>query len=346
MRKRILHILFSNKYSGAENIAINIIKGLNSKYDFAYTCPYGPIVEVLKKEGINYIQLEGMSLFKVRHIVQKWKPDIIHAHDFRASILSAFSLLSVPVISHLHNNPLWIKSLNLYSIIFYIASYKFTKILTVSNAFSDEYIFSRHIKNKIVVVHNAVDIEKVKSMAKKIENTEQYDLVFIGRLTEQKDPIRFIDIVTELHTKYPNITAAIIGDGEYRADCERHVYERGAEKYIKMYGFVQNPFAIIKNARIVVMPSKWEGFGLSAVEAMALGKPVLASPVGGLKEIIDNSCGRLCRTNEEFVDACIEFLVNSDYYAEASAGAYKRALKFGDIEGYCGKISNVYEEIK
>ena len=84
---KVIHVLNSNRYSGAENVAITIIKELNNEMDCLYACPRGPIEEILKKENIKYIPIKKLSIREINKVIKEYNPDIIHAHDFRASII-------------------------------------------------------------------------------------------------------------------------------------------------------------------------------------------------------------------------------------------------------------------
>ena len=90
------------------------------------------------------------------------------------------------------------------------------------------------------------------------------------------------------------------------------------------------------------MPSEWEGFGLAAVEGLAFGKPVVAAPVGGLKMIIDNQCGRLCETKEEFVSEIERLLLDESYYNAKYENAKMKAGEYDNIKSYAQQIYKVY----
>jgi glycosyltransferase involved in cell wall biosynthesis len=92
------------------------------------------------------------------------------------------------------------------------------------------------------------------------------------------------------------------------------------------------------------MPSKWEGFGLAAIEGMALGKPVLASPVGGLKDIVTDDSGALCKSINEFADAAIELLTNETLYFRKSESAKLRVEQYGNQKQYFDKVEKAYHK--
>ena len=98
------------------------------------------------------------------------------------------------------------------------------------------------------------------------------------------------------------VKAVMIGDGELREIVEEKIQELGLEEIINLKGFLENPYEVLQKCKVLCMPSRWEGFGLAAVEALALGVPVVATEVGGLPGIIDESCGKLCDSKETFVE--------------------------------------------
>ena len=91
------------------------------------------------------------------------------------------------------------------------------------------------------------------------------------------------------------------------------------------------------------MPSRWEGFGLAAVEALALGKPVIATGVGGLPGFIDESCGKICSSKDEFIQESYYLLKDINYYQKKSQGAVFRANKLDNISKYIRNIEVIYE---
>ena len=210
----------------------------------------------------------------------------------------------------------------------------------------DEFVFGKQIKNKTQVVGNPIDIANIVELADKAEDTESFDIVFLGRLTEQKNPLRFINIIKQLANEDRSVRAVMIGDGEMRDDVENEIKKYHLESNITLKGFLDNPYGILKNSKVLCIPSSWEGFGLVAVEALALGKPVTASPVGGLRNIVTNECGMVCNTDEEFIDEIYKLISQNSYYTDKSLSALKRADEINNIREYILNMEKVYESYR
>lgn len=344
---KVVHLLNTSKYSGAENVAITLIQSLKEDVDCIYVSPSGSISDVLKKNNIKHYALKGnkITFSELKKMIKKVKPDIIHAHDFTASILSSISCFKIPIISHLHNNPLWIQGLNFKSLLYYFSLIRYKKVLAVSDAVVNEFYFSKKIKSKSLVIGNPFDKKSVLNKATEKYGNVHYDLIFIGRLTDQKSPLFFVDIVSELTKNIPDIKVAIIGDGELKQEILKKIQENNIEKNVVMCGFLENPYAVLNNSKILCIPSKWEGFGLVALEAISLGKPVVAASVGGLVNIVNDQCGKLCIDKNEYVREISNLLLDEEYYCLKSTGALQRSCDFDNLDKYKIKIKNIYIKI-
>lgn len=344
VKKTILHIVNSNIFSGLEKVSIEIIKNLESKYDFYYVTKDGSILEKLEKENIKRIKINKMSAKEIRRICKKYRPDILHAHDYRATIVTALSFVNVPIISHLHNNSPWIKNINLYTIALLIASFRCEEILTVSDSIEKEYIFSNVIHNKIHNIGNPLSVEKIVNKVPKNVKKE-YDICFSGRLTKQKNPIKFIHIIEKVKQKIPNIIAIVLGDGELKEECNKEIERLNLQENIILKGFQSNPYIYMAKSRVFCLTSDWEGFGLVAFEALAMGMPCIVSNVGGLPTIVNEKCGMLVETEKQFEEAIIEILLKKEYI-NMEEFAIERAKKLDNYKQYMSLIENIYEREK
>lgn len=340
----ILHILNSNKFSGAENVVITIINKMKDNNEVIYVSPDGPIKERLKENDIRYELVDKLSIKEIRRVIKKYNPDIIHSHDFTASILSSIFGKKVKVISHIHNNNSWIKKINMYSLMYLISTIGYKKILLVSHSILKEYIFGGFIKKKTKIVGNPIDINKILQESKKINIDESYDLAYLGRLSQEKQPEQFIKIVSELKKKFQNIKVVMIGDGPLREKCQQMIKEYDLLENIVLKGFQKNPYVFLKKSKILCITSRIEGFGLAAVEGLSLGKPVVASNVGGLPDIVNEKCGKITNNFLESIVEIERLLENNEYYKYKSDGALKRAQKMNNIDKYIIELEEIYKQ--
>lgn len=344
-KKKVIHILNTNKYSGAENVAITIINNVNKneKFKCLYMSPEGEISKVLKKNGIEYIPVKKLSCREIRRICKKYNPDIIHAHDFRASIKCALLKKNNLLIFHIHNNPPWIKRININSFSFLLAGLKADKILTVSKAIGKEYIFFNFIRNKTRCIGNPLERKKILKQVKGIDSEKKYDICCTARISKQKNPMEFLNIIYQVKSIIPEIKAIWIGDGEMKNDMKQKIKELGMENNVKLLGFKNNPYEYMKKSKIFLLTSDWEGFGLSAFEALTLGLPCVVNNVGGLREIVTNDCGKLFVNSQEAVENIIKMLKDTKLLENKSQKAKNRAKHLENINDYIEKIIKLYE---
>ena len=344
---RVIHLLKSNSYSGAENVACQIIDLFKDDKDIEmiYVCPKGAIKETLVKRKIKYFLMSGFTFLNVLTAIKILKPDIIHAHDYSAtvfaSVISAFIPRKIRIISHLHNNASWIGNVNFFSVIFALSSVMVDRYLLVSESISKEYIFSNIFNNRYDILPNAVDKNRILKKSEEFDVDEDIDILFAGRLSSEKNPLKALNIIRSVH-KRKNINAAVIGDGELRGQCENYVRENHMTGYVSFIGYTENPYPYMKKAKILLMPSDWEGFGLVAVEAMILGTPVVCSGVGGLKDIVSSECGFVCHSYKQYVNRITDLLNNYSVCSGFINNSKKRSERYADLELYKESILKSY----
>lgn len=339
-KKRILHLLSSNQYSGAENVACTIIQ--NTNVISYYCCPPGDVEKVLQEQKISYIPFEKKSVSFLRKIVQEYQIDIIHAHDFKASFLASSLNNEVKIVSHLHCNYKLLKLKSIVSLFYCLVQKKFSKIIVVSKEILEDASFGKKIAPKTVVLDNVVDPKKVIKLSEEF-STSSYDLIFVGRLIGLKQPLLFIDIINEIKKKHPNIKAAIIGQGELYEACTEKINCEQLADNIDMIGFVSNPFPYIKNSKIAVLPSKFEGLPMSVIEALILNVPVVNSGVGGLQDMFKQHPKYICQTKNDYVQCILTLLELSP--KEYTKDCQSLIKKFTDIKAYGKKIETIYNDI-
>lgn len=338
---KIIHVLNTNKYSGAENVAITTINQMKKDNDIVYVSPDGKIREYLEENNIMFEPIKKISISELRRVIKKYNPDIIHAHDFTASVISAFVCGKKKLISHIHNNVKWLRTVNLYSLLYLISSIKYNKILLVSESIIKEYIFKKFIQKKVKIIGNPIDINKIIERANEFEEKENYDIIFLGRFSKEKNPTKFISLIKEI-SKDINIKAIMIGDGELKDECKKLIEQYNMKDLIEIKDFQKNPYPILKKAKILCMTSEWEGYGLVAIEALTLSKPVVATEVGGIPTIVTSDCGVITNDINNMKNEIKKLLNDSKYYEEKSINALERAEKLNNIDTYISNLINIY----
>ena len=101
----------------------------------------------------------------------------------------------------------------------------------------------------------------------------------------------------------------------------------------------------MNKAKIGINTSLWEGFGLSVVEYLAFGLPVVCSSVGGLVDLVNDSCGKLCFNDDDFIDEITLLLSDLDYYSKKSLSAINRASDLNNVDEYVNKVKKIYFEL-
>lgn len=297
-KKKILHLLASNKFSGAENVACEIIQHTPSEYNSMYCSPPGDINDVLKSKNITKIDILSLSKAELRRVVKNHNPDTIHAHDFRASILASKFHRRAKIISHIHQKPEWLnKPFDIRSVVYRTRVRNIDLVLLVTHAVKNTMLFRKISSNKLTVLHNFIDKNKIVKLSKSVK-TKRYDIAFCGRLEDIKQPLDFIKIVEEVKKYNSKVKAVIVGDGSLRNACNEHIEKHDLTKSITMTGFVNNPYPYIKNSKYLVITSKNEGFGLVAAEATMLNTAVVSYLIPAISELLgDNEAYRLSSYN-------------------------------------------------
>lgn len=321
-------------------MAIDIIKGVGSDYECCYVSPAGEIAQQLDRAGIKHIPLKSIHDPGMWPLLRKIAPALIHAHDYRASI-AAGCFGRAPVISHIHHNSPAAARISVKTVAYVLAAARLRKIVAVSSAVAEEALGCRLLKAKVAVIPNAVG-PRVVTLARQGAAVPS-DLLFAGRLAEPKQPLAFIAAVSRLAAVFPGIKGVMIGDGPLKERCLALIAERGLEGNVRLAGFQANPYPFMAGTKMLVMPSKWEGFGLAAVEAMLLGAPVIALRVGGLKDIVvDRETGYLCDDPGDIPAYAAHLLNNPTLRERMGLAARKRALAEYRMDVFIERIAKLY----
>lgn len=344
---RILHLLPTNRFSGAENVACQII-GLfsgNPDYDMAYCSPEGPIRNEVEGRNIRFIGLESFGRKQVKKAIKEFNPDLIHAHDMRATLMSAVISGNLPVVSHIHCNAKGNNKLSARSVLYYISSIRCKHIIWVSKSSYENYYFHRQLSRKSTILYNVIDEDVLRQRSESIDNQLCGDVVYVGRLSEEKDPIRLMKILRLVADALPDVKVAIVGSGEMEEQTKAECHRLGLDGNVSFTGFIPNPSGILKSSKVMVMTSIMEGTPMSILEAQALGIPVVSTPVGGIVDVItDGENGFLSDEDSVLAERIIDLVSSESLFEKMSSDSLEKSHKYNDIEAYRQTLDCIYKQ--
>lgn len=343
---RILHLLSTTKFSGAENLVVQLIdqnKTNNPEIEMVYCSAEGEINKKLKEMNINHLTLKKNNYFYLYKAIKKFSPDILHAHDVKASILISMFSNKFKKISHVHGNHTKMKENSVKSILFLLSSYQFNKIIWVSKSSLTSFKFKDVIQNKSIVLNNVINRKLVNKKVSEDLKSYDLDVVFVGRLSPEKDPKRLIDILELVKKEMPSIKLGIVGDGMLKEALINYIDKKNISENVVLLGQLSNPYKIIKDAKLMLMTSIYEGTPMAALESMELGTPIISTPTDGLVEIIDNNInGFYSASNKELAEKIIELLTDETELMKMSDETKKKSIILNDISSYHNKIIDIY----
>lgn len=342
-KKRILHVLVSNIYSGAENVVCTIIGNMSDEYEMAYCSPEGPIRDSLRDKGVKYFGIKKLNRKNLKKVIDEFNPDIIHAHDITASVVSAYTDKKRIIVSHVHANHDSMRNFNLKTFLYNLFSKRFHKIVWVSKSAFDNYHFYKKICDKSIVLYNVIDSDRVVEKAHEFVSDKKYDLIYVGRLTYQKNPQRLVSVIEKVKKIIPNVKLGIIGNGDLSDEVSNLIKDLDLSDNVEMLGFQKNPFPYMINSKMMIMTSRFEGTPMCALEAIACGVPIISTRTDGLVDIIeDGKTGFLSDEDDVLVKDIIELIQNEDKLKEFKNNVLNANEKLNNLNSFCKKIKDLY----
>lgn len=341
-----MHVLNSRIYSGAEKVVCQIIRAFRKTggVEMVYCSPYSDNVQqMLSEQGVTYLPIESMTPGRLRAVLEEQKPDLIHAHDMRASFVSALCCGSTPLISHIHNNAYDSRGISPKSVAYLYAGWKAREILWVSESSFRGYAFHSLFAGKSRVLYNIIDTDEIQEKLEQDTALYDYDMIYVGRLTYQKDPQRLMRLCARVREEKPDLKAAIVGTGELEEEARTLCRELNLQNQVHFLGFQPNPIKMIHDSKAMVLTSRWEGTPMCALEAMYLGTPVVSTPSDGMRDLIsDGVSGYLSEQDEVLAQDLLKIFREPEHRALLSANEKQRFAQINDAQAYCRTIADCY----
>jgi len=365
----ILFIINGLGIGGAERNLYEYVKHLDRRRYHPRVCSVGqggPLKEDFEKLDVEVVvfpkkhKFDFTLIYKVARYIRKSKVDIVVTILFYADVIGSIAakLAKVPVIIcwAAGSTPRGSKNSGLRHIYSYrIIRYFFDKIVSVSEGTRRFLIKERNIPpNLLTVIHYGVDVEKYKIMNLDQKRRElgvdgrDFVIGVVARLTKQKGHIYLIEAAKEIVKKYPNSKFLLVGDGPLRVMLEKKVAEYNLRDNFIFLGFRDDVNQLLNVMDIFVLPSLWEGLPNVILEAMACGKPVVATAVDGTPEaVIDNETGILVppKDPQALEEAIVRLLSNSSEMRRLGENSRKRIEEFFSINYQASRFEELYTQL-
>lgn len=365
--KKIIHIQLKPILSGVQKVCLDEMRYLGKGYDQTLICTAtGTLTELAKKEGVKIVTIDSLvreispgkdikTIVKLVKIINEIKPDIIHTHSSKTGFLGriAAKIAGVKKIVHTVHGFAFPSTKNrLLKFIYYAMEFiaaLCTDEMIVMN--EDDYLTALNKlpikKNKIHLINNAVellDVECPLTSQDIIKNPQKFNIIMVGRLCEQKNPLLLIKAFSKLNDDRANLY--IIGDGPQRFLLEEFIERNALSEKVFLLGWRDNVQKILPSFDLFVLPSLWEGMPLAIIEAMAAKLPVLCSDIPSNRFLINRAAGELFESNNvEALRQKIENLLdNVELQVNYKERAYQAVLKDFDLRDRINKVVKIYEK--
>lgn len=363
---RILYTLSDMHFGGTSNLLAQNLQTIVQSHSvhLVYFGPNQTMVDKFKASGIEpvHIRYKGIKHFlsvalKLREFIKENKIEIIHTNLFLDKIIvSAASLnLKVKKISTIHaaeTSKYRESSKNkiIFKIENYLHNFIYHKTIAVSQATKISCLEERNInEDKITVLLNGIKpLKKAKIEFPIFNNDSDIILGTACRFHSIKGLPRLIILFSKLVKVKSNIKLLLIGDGAQRNEIDSLIKTLNLEKVVYITGFTDDVSLYLNQLDYYVNSSFSEAMPVSVLEALSLGKPVIASNVGGLTEVIlDNYNGKLInfKNENEAYDDLVKFLeAHEIQYESLSLNAEHSFHNNYSSEIYCDNLNKLYSE--
>ncbi len=255
------------------------------------------------KRDISILQ-DMVALFKLMRLFYREKPHVVHTHTAKAGVLGRIAALltAVPIKVHTFHGHAFkgyfgrIKT-RFFLLIEQVLGRLSDCITTETNALRQDLIsFKIAPQEKIKVVplglelDQFVELSSYRGLLRKKLGLQEHTIIvgIVARLVPIKAVDIFLHSAKRLLSVNDNVHFVIVGDGELRFDLEARVEELGLTRYVTFTGFWKDLREVYADFDIVALTSLNEGCPVSIIEALAAGKPVVATAVGGVKDVIQH----------------------------------------------------------
>jgi len=364
-RIRVLYLIWSLDLGGAEQVVVDLARRLSKQNFKPMICclnDKGRLSPLVEKEGIKVFALHKKPKFdpflisKLIDLIKREKVDLIHTHLFTANLWGriAGKLCEVPVVSSEHGMDHWRRGFH-WALDRMLTSVSKGMVFVSESAKRFYSEKNPSVNGKSRVIHNGIEIANFQNPYPKEEIRKSLGIAIgeqvigiVGRLVPEKAHEDFIEAIQLLAQEKKNILGLIIGEGELSESLKKLVQQIGLEQHILFAGYRSDLVQLYHSMDVLVLSSLREGLPLTLLEGMAAGVPVVATDVGGIKEVIkDGEDGVLVPPNDPAALAnAISRILDDSILRERVVSAAKEKVKnYFSVEKMVNDHELLYAEV-
>lgn len=288
-------------------------------------------------------------------IARSERCDILQSHGYKSHVLCAaiHFVTKIPWIAFVHGWTSEDFKVRCYHTLEKCLVPAATRVVAVSESL--KLRLPQAARRKTVVIPNAVDRDEVESHPHVRDVRAEFGISeqavvagVVGRLSPEKGQLCFLRVLDLVRREFPEVVGLLVGDGQDRAKLEAEAIELGLENAVFFAGHTGCVGDFYRAMDMVVMPSLSEGMPNVALEAMMFGKPVVASRVGGVPEVVvDGVTGSLVESQNSGQMAAVicSLLNNPELLNKYGVVGRERVLRDFNPVHRVKKIASVYEEV-
>ena len=366
----VLHLINYAGKGGSEKYILSLAEKLNKKQCTFYLgySEEGPLIGQMREIGIDAFHIPMKCPYDLRaakmikDVCREFSIDVLHTHFLRENFVSILSKLignKAAVINTRHmldSGGLFVK----------FAGNIFTmfddRLIAVSNAVKEQ-MMSEGVDGRLInVIYNGVDPDYWKGRRNyRIRqefgiSREDFVVASVARFTEEKGHFFLLEVIKffrRLYSQYGKGGAdrfkfILAGDGERLEECKSFAKMLGVSDAVIFAGYRNDMRNILHCSDLFVSHSKREALGISILEALGSGLPIVATDSGGPSEIInsENRCGIIVEYGdiEGFSEALLKFATDRNLYNACRENAYKTVAEKFNLDKTARETYNLYAE--
>lgn len=362
-----LHIDTARTWRGGQNQVLLTVNGLREiGHRAALVAHPDGALQARADEGLELIpvaprtEMDLSAAWRLSRVVKRLKPDVLHAHDPHAVAMAALALSMGAGTNAPHGrSPALVASrrVDFHLKLNSFSRWKYRQVdcfIAASEAIRKMLVADGIPASRTVTVHEGIDLEHVAA-APPVNIHEAFWLPHhapvvgnIAALVPHKGQRYLVEAARLAVREVPDARFVILGEGELREHLERQVHEFHLEKHVFLPGFREDVLGCLKSFDIFVMCSVTEGLGTSLLDAMACGKPVVATRTGGIPEVVDDGVtGVLApvRDAHALAEAIVGLLKDSERRAQMGEAGLARVRERFTVERMVRATAGVYRRL-